>query len=452
MSTRKTRRPAAEVLQGINDREQASVRRATALGARKRWFRVENVVRTDEDGRTRAKVYIYDPIGGWFGVTPNDFVRELDELDVDVIELHINSPGGSVYDGIAIMNALRQHDAEVVGFVDGLAASAASFIAVGGCDELVMAAHSELMVHDALVLCVGNAADMRDMADHLDRISDNIAAVYARKAGGSAESWRDVMREERWYSAAEAVAAGLADRTDEDPDEQDDDQDDDTENRWRDLFGPLDRTAGTREDHRAPAAAAHNSRAATAARATSPTAAANGDTTQEGALMKNEQRQILRQLAGVADDADDATIVAALQEAHQELTEDTTPDGTTTSARIPDGMELVDSEALAALQADATAGREARNQQVAEHRTRVVADAIRAGKIPVARRQHWIDQLTADPGAEATLTALRDGTVPLDEQGHAEAGPEESDQAAADYKAAWGKRRAGTEQHEQKGA
>lgn len=169
----------------------------------------------DVDGTT-ATIRLYDPVdswGEWWGVSAKEFASVIDELpdEVDEIRLLINSPGGDVFDGIAILNALRAHDARVVAVVEGLAASAASFIAAGA-DELVMMRNSELMVHDAWGLCVGNAADMLWMAEQLGRVSDNIASIYAEKAGGTVESWRAIMETETWYSAEEAVEAGLADR------------------------------------------------------------------------------------------------------------------------------------------------------------------------------------------------------------------------------------------------
>lgn len=165
-----------------------------------------------------ATLRIFDAIDNWgdmFGVSAKEFVKSLDELPEEVTEirLHINSPGGDSFDGIAILNALRAHPARVVAIVDGIAASAASFIAVGA-DELVMSRNSELMIHDAWGLCVGNATDMHSMADMLDRHSDNLASIYAEKAGGTVETWRAAMQKETWYSADEAVAAGLADRVD----------------------------------------------------------------------------------------------------------------------------------------------------------------------------------------------------------------------------------------------
>ncbi len=165
-----------------------------------------------------ATIRLYDPIDSWgeyWGVSAKEFVGTLDELGADIGEIHlrINSPGGDVFDGIAILNALRAHPARVVAYVDGLAASAASFIAAGA-DELVMARNSELMIHDAWGLCIGNAAEMHAMAEMLDHISDNIASVYAEKTGSDVAEWRAAMSAETWYSADEAVDAGLADRVD----------------------------------------------------------------------------------------------------------------------------------------------------------------------------------------------------------------------------------------------
>lgn len=162
-----------------------------------------------------AKLRLYDPIDSWggeWGVSAKEFTSTLDALDGDVTEihLHINSPGGEVYEGIAILNALRNHPARTVAVVDGLAASAASFIATGA-DELIMGKNSQLMIHDAWGIAIGAAVDMRDMGDRLDKISDNIASVYAEKAGGTVAGWRAAMLAETWYSAEESVLAGLAD-------------------------------------------------------------------------------------------------------------------------------------------------------------------------------------------------------------------------------------------------
>jgi ATP-dependent protease ClpP protease subunit len=173
-----------------------------------------------KDDEGVATIRLYDPIDSWgdeWGVSAKEFAAALDEIPhVHEIRLHVNSPGGEVYEGIAILNQLRNHPARTVAVVDSLAASAASFI-VCGADELVMAKNAELMIHDAWGLCMGNSADMRTLADQLDKISDNIASVYAEKAGSDVGTFRAAMLAETWYSAQEAVDAGLADGLAEPP-------------------------------------------------------------------------------------------------------------------------------------------------------------------------------------------------------------------------------------------
>jgi ATP-dependent protease ClpP protease subunit len=179
------------------------------------WYTIRNAGRRpieDADRNkapTYAEVYLYDEIG-WFGITADEFVAELTALDVDEIDLHLNSPGGDVFDGIAIWQALINHRATVCVYVDSLAASIASVIAMAG-DRVVMGMLAQMMIHDAWGMCVGNAQDMRQFADELDRFSNTIAKAYADKAGGTPAQWRKSMLGETWYDAAEAVAAGLAD-------------------------------------------------------------------------------------------------------------------------------------------------------------------------------------------------------------------------------------------------
>lgn len=169
-----------------------------------------------EDAGGVASLHLYGAIGGFWGdIIAGDVVREIRDLDVATLNVYVNSPGGDVYDGIAIRNALRQSPAHIIVHVDGIAASAASYIACAG-DEVVMGENAEIMIHDAWTIVLGNAEELRVAAGDLDRISDNIAAMYAEKAGGTAADWRELMKAETWYTAEEAVAAGLADRLDSD--------------------------------------------------------------------------------------------------------------------------------------------------------------------------------------------------------------------------------------------
>src|SRR5690606_36610356 len=126
------------------------------------------------------------------------------------VNLHLNSPGGDVFDGMAVYAALKRREEPTTVIVDGLAASIASVIALGA-DKVVMAPKAKMMIHDGWTAAAGNAADFRKLVALLDDTSNTIASVYADKAGGDVEFWRERMRAETWYSAEEALAAGLID-------------------------------------------------------------------------------------------------------------------------------------------------------------------------------------------------------------------------------------------------
>lgn len=169
------------------------------------------------DGIATIRLYDYiDREGGEWGISAEEFALALDAIEgaVTGIELHINSGGGSVWDGLAILNNLRSQVVPITARVDGVAASAASFVAAA-CDRTLMMPNSKMMVHDALGICIGQAADMREYAEFLDESSQNIAAIYAARGGGTVEEWRERMTAKgllgQWYGPDEAVEAGLAD-------------------------------------------------------------------------------------------------------------------------------------------------------------------------------------------------------------------------------------------------
>ena len=178
--------------------------RAALIQGRADWYRIQA-----KAGEDLAEIYIYDEIG-YFGVTASDFVRDLRNVTQSTITLHLNTPGGEVFDGIAIYNSLKAHKATINVIVDGLAASIGSVIAMAG-DKVSMAPHSKMMIHEAMALAIGNSSDMLKMAERLDATSQNIADIYAEKAGGDASDWRASMKAETWYTDQEAVSAGLAD-------------------------------------------------------------------------------------------------------------------------------------------------------------------------------------------------------------------------------------------------
>lgn len=161
------------------------------------------------------EILLYGPIGPDFwepenAITAKSVMAQLSEISGDVT-VRISSGGGDVYTGIDIMTALKNHDGEVTVIVESLAASAASFIAVGGADRVLMRESSEMMVHRAWSLVEGNADDVRKTLSDLERQDNKLAAIYAGKAGGEIQDWLDAMSAETWYTAEEAVAAGLAD-------------------------------------------------------------------------------------------------------------------------------------------------------------------------------------------------------------------------------------------------
>lgn len=176
---------------------------ARLQNSRTDWYRIQ--AKAEET----PKIYIYDEIGYW-GNSAKDFADELNKIDSAELVVHLNSPGGEIFDGLAIYQALKNHKASVTIMVDGLAASIASVIAMAA-DRLVMAPKATMMIHDGWTMGVGNAAEMRKLADLLDKQSEIIASAYADRTGQDANFWRDRMRDETWYNAQEALDAGLID-------------------------------------------------------------------------------------------------------------------------------------------------------------------------------------------------------------------------------------------------
>lgn len=196
----------------LRDREAFSqLANRAGLNGRDNWYEIE--ARSDDE----AVVYIYSEIG-WIGATTEEFVAELKDITAERITVRINSYGGSVFEGIAIFNALRSHPAEIITQVDAIAASIASVIVQAG-DNRIMLDASELMIHEATGIAIGaTAVDMRELADLLDNQTTKIAKIYAKRADGdrSEKDFTDLMRAGStnlgtWFSPKEAVDEGLAD-------------------------------------------------------------------------------------------------------------------------------------------------------------------------------------------------------------------------------------------------
>jgi len=323
-------------------------------------------------------VYLHDTVGqSWSGEDNSSqaWVAALGAITADTIQVRINSLGGDAWDGISIYNTLKDHPATIHVVIDGMAASAASVIAMSG-DTITMRTGGQMMIHDASAGCWGDAAAMRKTAEMLDACSDSIAAIYATRAGGTVAEWRARMQEETWLTVEQAIALGLADT--EDTTEQD--------------------PAGT---------TASNSFAAGSASTPVP-----GTTpmNMKGDIMSDVLKDLLTRLA-LPEDATSADALAAIDAL-------TAPDPAPFTA--PEGTQLVDSAALVALQEQAQQGVEAFAQISATRRDQIVATAVKEGRVAPVASTTWRARLDADEqGTVELLNTLAPGTaVPVAEIGH----------------------------------
>lgn len=165
--------------------------------------------------KDRGEIYLYGAIGAdWFGdgVSAKMFADDLKKLGaVGTIDVRINSEGGDVFAGKAMYSLLKEHKAKVIVHIDGLAASAASFIAMAG-DEIEIDEGAFVMIHDAYGGARGRAKDLRDYADLLDSVNASIVDTYVARTKNDAATIKKWMDEETWMSGKDAVARGFADR------------------------------------------------------------------------------------------------------------------------------------------------------------------------------------------------------------------------------------------------
>lgn len=164
-----------------------------------------------------GEIFIYGDIVSYRwdeeDTTSNSFKDDLDSLgDVSTINLYINSPGGSVFEGVAIHNMLKRHKAKINVHVDALAASIASVIAMAG-DTIFMPKNAMMMIHNPWTVAMGNSKELRKVADDLDRISVSAIETYLQKAGDKLEEekLKQMLDDETWLSADDAYQYGLCD-------------------------------------------------------------------------------------------------------------------------------------------------------------------------------------------------------------------------------------------------
>jgi len=165
-----------------------------------------------------AEILIYEDIGENFagGISAKQFVEDLGTVkNVENINIRINSNGGNVFDGNTIYNALKRHKANVTVDIDGLAASIASIIAMAG-DEVRIAENGFMMIHDPWMMTGGTADDLRNAADTMDKVRDQLVGTYVNRTGMDAKQVSDMMNEETWMNAGEALKHGFVDSITED--------------------------------------------------------------------------------------------------------------------------------------------------------------------------------------------------------------------------------------------
>ena len=180
-----------------------------------KWYEIKAAAKAADSEPTVAEVYVYGNIGDRWnedGVIASDLVRDLAALEADQITLRINSYGGSVPDGLAIYNALKRHPAPVAVHIDGVAISCASYIAMAG-DTITMAKNAQMMIHAPWSFAGGNAVELREQADILDRYAKAMASAYADKSGKTYEDALAILTDgkDHWFLADEALAEGFAD-------------------------------------------------------------------------------------------------------------------------------------------------------------------------------------------------------------------------------------------------
>lgn len=159
-----------------------------------------------------ADVYVYDVIGDDYygGVSAKEFVSQVSALDVDVIHLHVNSPGGDVFAGVAMGVALRQHQAKVIAYIDGQAASAATRL-TAAADEVRIAAGAFYMIHNSWTIAAGDTRELAKTSKLLADVDQSIIADYEGKTKQTAEQLQSWMNETTWFNADDAVKYGFAD-------------------------------------------------------------------------------------------------------------------------------------------------------------------------------------------------------------------------------------------------
>ena len=398
------------------------------------------------------KMLLYGEIG--WEVRASEFVPALDAVTDSHIDLHISSTGGDVFEALTIMNALKEHPSTKTVYIDGLAASAASFIAVGIGGEVIMRPGAEMMIHNAQGGAWGDMNDMHAIIDRLESASATIADIYSAKTGTDAATWRAAMDAETWFSADEALSAGLVDRVEE--------AGSDVDNRK--LAGVSNTVRGgryrRREDAPAPQPALMNRRGA---REEKPMSFIDKLKAALGADPNTSQDDLLK-LVNVAVDGFNPEVAVKDNQSEEAVTAETADDDeetqeqvavkdnqseeTATAETADDDEETQEQVAVKDNQSEETATAETESTDAfgdvvtidryvyedllkraatgdasveRDHQMEVAAmvdTAIKAGKVLAARRDALIAQGLEDTTAlKNHLAKLAPGTIPVSEKG-----------------------------------
>jgi ATP-dependent Clp protease, proteolytic subunit ClpP len=369
------------------------------------------------------KLLLYGEIG--WEVRAAEFVPALDAVTDSHIDLHISSPGGDVFEALAIMNALKEHPATKTVYIDGLAASAASFIAVGIGGEVLMRPGAEMMIHNAQGGAWGDMNDMHAIIDRLESASATIADIYAAKTGTDAETWRAAMDAETWFSADEALAAGLVDKVEAAGEGVDN----------RKLAGVSNTVRGgryrRREDAPAPQPALMNRRGAREEKHMSfidklkAALGADPNTSQDDLLkLVNVAVAGFNPEVAVKDNQSEETVTAETasdDEENQEevaVKDNTSEEPETESIDAFGDVVTIDRGVYEDLLKRAATGDASVERDHQMEVAAMVDTAIKAGKVLAARRDALIAQGLEDTTAlKNHLAKLAPGTIPVSEKG-----------------------------------
>lgn len=194
----------------------ASIVNKTNNNQNKNFWKFNNWI--NKDNKKEAEILLYGVIGEdgyWDDVTSKQFAEDLKAVEDAVkINVRINSPGGDVFAGQAIYSMLKRCKSEVIVYIDGLAASIASIVAMSG-DKIIMPKNAMMMIHKPWTITAGNANDMREEADTLDKIEESLISVYTDKTGLSAEEIKTLLEDETWLTASDALEKGFIDEIEE---------------------------------------------------------------------------------------------------------------------------------------------------------------------------------------------------------------------------------------------